>query len=318
MTLFQFYKEFDTEKKCTDYLIKTRWPNGIKCPYCGSEKYYNTNGRSCRKDKVKIPQYKCANNKCYRKFTATSGTMFHSSNIPLNNFFYLVYSCAINKKNVSSYQTALNLGLAQKTTWHIMMVIRMMCYQEEGIKLSGEVEVDETYLASGKWKRWGSYASGRKIPVLGLLQRGGKVVVKVIHNKNKKTVQDIIFKYVEVDSKLFTDTAACYINLDSYFIHKTVNHKEGEYTRGDIYTNGIENFWTQVKNATRGTHNGVSTHHLQKYCDEVAYRFNNRHLTPIEKFNDLLKRACESKPIGLKKAKIQNVKIRKGSKIEVW
>lgn len=300
MTLFQFYKEFDTEKKCIDYFIKVRWGNDVKCPFCGHGKYYRIQNYSTKKDKKFIPRFKCANNKCYKKFSATSGTIFHAANVPLSQFFYLLYSTAMNKKNVSSVQQSLNLGVMQKTTWYIMMRIRMLCYQDPNLKLSGTVEVDETYLAKGKWKHYGKYTSGRKIPVLGLLERGGKVVVKVIHSKDKKTVQDVILNHVKTDSKVYTDGAGCYSNLNSYFKHDSVNHKAQEWVRGDVYTNGIENFWTQVKGAIRGAHGSVSTHHLQRYCDEVAYRWNNKHMTSLERFNDLLKRGCLSKPIGNK------------------
>lgn len=302
MTLFQFYKEFDTEKKCVDFLIKTRWGKGINCPHCGFNRYYITS-MDKRRDKPKykeksiISEFKCANNKCYKKFSVTTGTVFHGVKVPLWQFFFLIFSSAINKKNESSVQSAIKLGIAQKNCWYMMMRIRMLCYQDSSLKLEGEVEVDETFLASGKWKRREKYVNGRKMPVLGLLQRGGKVVVKVIPNKKKRTVQDVILKHVECGSELFTDTAPCYFNMDSYYIHESVNHRAGEYVRGNVHTNGIESFWTKVKDCIIHTHSSVSLEHLQRYCDEVAYRWNTKHLTPMERFNDLIKRACDSKQI---------------------
>ena len=315
MTLFQFYKEFDTDKKCIDYLIRCRWGDNISCPHCNHNKYYVTSAdKRCKKagnkDGTKKTEFKCANSKCYKKFSATTGTIFHATNVPLWQFFYLLFSTAINKKNVSATQQALNLGISQKTTWYIMMRIRMLCYQDENLKFDGEVEVDESYLASGKWRRRGGRVTDRKIPVLGLLERGGKVIVKVIPNKNKKTVQSIILKHVECGSELFTDTAACYFNMDSYYLHQTVNHRAGEYTRGRVYTNGIENFWTNIKSAIVDTHGGVSIEHLQRYIDEVVYRWNNKSMTPLEKFDDLLKRACTTKPIGYDKVSLNAKKHR--------
>jgi len=105
-------------------------------------------------------------------------------------------------------------------------------------------------------------------------------------------VPEILFKHVEVNSRLFTDSASCYFGLSSYYLHESVNHRGGEYVRGDVSTNGIEGFWNRLKQSVRGVHGGVSELHLQSYCDEIVYRFNNRHLTPEERFNDLMKRAC--------------------------
>lgn len=313
MTLFQFYQKFNTEQKCCDYLVSIRWPDGIKCPHCGHDRYYKTNGLSrangskVQKD-IPFIQYKCANNKCYKKFTVKTNTVFHACNIPLWQFFYLIFSSCTSKKNISSVQQSINLGITQKSSWYIMDRIRMVCYQDDSLKLWDEVEVDETYLAAGKWGRWDIYRKGRKIPVLGLLQRGGKVIIKVMPNKNKKTVQDIILKHVECGTRLLTDSASCYFNMESYYIHETINHRSGEYVRGDVYTNGIENVWSHFKKAIIGTHQSVSIVHLQRYCDEFAYRWNNKEKTPIEKFNDLLKRACNGKPIGNKKSNLQRNK----------
>lgn len=175
------------------------------------------------------------------------------------------------------------------------MRIRSLCYQDDKLKLSNTVEVDEAYVAHG---RWGNCASGRKVPVLGLMERGGKVIVKVIHKKDKKTVQDVILKHVETGSNVYTDGAACYFNLSNYFMHDSVNHKIQQWVKGNVHTNSIESFWSQVKKAIVSTHGSVSIQHLQSYCDELAYRWNTRDLTPVERFNDLLKRGCVSKPKG--------------------
>ena len=186
-----------------------------------------------------------------------------------------------------------------------------MCYQDDKLKLDGEVEVDETFLAAAKYQKYGKYKkydnsgsysrwrgsrgqSSAKIPVLGLLQRGGgRLVLKVIPDRSKKSVRNVVLKHVEFGSRLLTDSAACYINMDTYYIHETVNHRAGEYVRGDVYTNGIESAWTHLKRAIIGTHHGVSKQHLQSYCDEFAYRWNNREKPPIDKFNELIKRGCD-------------------------
>lgn len=300
---------FDTEEKCYNYLAGIRWGDKIKCPHCGHDRVYITDtaarygkGKHNKIKYVPAVQYKCANSKCYKKFTITSGTAFQGCKTTLKCFFYLMYSAAMNKKNVSSSQQAINIGLTQKSSWYIMARIRMFCYQDSLLKLSGEVEVDETYLACGKWSRHDKYINGRKVPVLGLIERGGgKIIVRVIPNKSKKTVQKVILSHVETGSRLITDSAACYINMENYYFHNTINHRDGVYVVGDVHTNNIENAWTKFKKGIVATHHGVSILHLQRYCDEFAYRWNNRHLTPKEKFDDLIKRACLMKPITEKK-----------------
>ncbi len=290
MNLFTFYQKFNTEEKCVDYLKNIRWSDGVvKCPKCDHTKIYTVyNGK----------RYKCANNKCYHKFSVKSGTIFDNSNIPLWQSFYLMFGSCMNKKNTSSVQEALNLGMTQKTVWYIMMRVRMLCYQDDTLVLSGKVEIDETYLAAGKWHRRQQKASGRKIPVLGLIERGtGRAVIKVIPARNKKLVQKILLKYIETDSTIFTDSAGCYSDCDIYFNHNVINHSEGIYVRGDTHTNTVENMWHHLKTAITKTHAGISLHHLQRYCDEFAYRWNNKHLSPLEKFEDLMRRACDINPL---------------------
>lgn len=294
MTLFQLYKRFDTDEKCIDFLIKIRWPDGVVCYHCGNDKVYRIkNFSTSPENKGKISRFKCA--KCRKLFSVTGRTAFDSAKIPLWQFFYLIFSCAINKKNVSSYQNHYNLGISQKTTWHIMSKIRMLCFQDENLKLSGEVEVDETFIRVPKWKipNIKRIGKNKKYPIMGLIERGGRVIVKVIPRREKKIVQTIILNHVEVGSKLFTDTAGYYFGLDSYYLHQKVNHSEREFARGEAHTNSIEAFWSGLKKAIVGTHHKVSQLHLQRYCDELAYRWNNRRLTVEEKFNDLIKRACQ-------------------------
>lgn len=301
MTIFQFYKAFDTDKKCLDYLYRVRWGNGpIVCPYCNHPKCWIIEGGK---------RYKCANKKCYKRFHITVGTIFQAANVPMWQFFYMIFVSVTNKKNVSSYQQGINSGVTQKTCWYIMARIRMLCYQDQNLKLDGEVEVDETYLATSKWKRHDNKGIfDRKIPVLGLVQRGGgKVIINVIKNKNRKTVDGVILKHVEVNSSLFTDSAACYLNMSSYYIHQTINHKQGIYVIGNVHTNTIENVWSHLKKALVGVHHGVSLLHLQSYCDEFAYRWNNKSMSATEKFDDLIMRGCNFKPI-------TNDKIRLGVK----
>lgn len=299
MTLFQFYKKFDTNEKCINYLVQLRWGNSVSCPYCSNDRYYIVKSNAhYRKRPISETGnhptcFKCANNGCGKKFSVVTGTIFNSLKVPMWQFFYLIFSSAINKKNVSSFQQATNLGIAQKTTWLMMAKIRSLCYQDEDLILSGEVEADETYLAMAKWKRpykKKNLVRNKKLPVFGLIERKGKILIKVIPNKDRRTVQDIIFKHVEVDSKLFTDSAPCYFGLSSYYLHQIVNHRIGEYVRGEVYTNSIEAVWSHVKMAIKGTHHGVSKFHLQGYCDEIVYRMNNKHLSPLQKFEDLIKK----------------------------
>ncbi len=279
----QFQDIFSDETVCRKYLENIRWGTTPACIHCGTTNVCNF--------KTDIRMYQCR--ECRVTYSVTVKTLFQNSKLPLSVWFNLIYSMCINKKNISSAQIARNFGLSQKAAWNMTTKIRCLFSDKEPQKLSGIVEIDECYLTkSGRWGHWGRGI--RKTPIIGMKQRGGEVRVFSVDNKKRDLMEALIRDNVEEGSTIYTDGCKSYLRLDNWFEHDSVNHREREYVSADnpsIHTNSIENVWSCLKKSIRGAHHSVSQKHLQKYCDEAAYRINYKHLSPIEKFNDLLSRA---------------------------
>lgn len=278
--LFHFNTHFNIEEDCIEYLEKIRWPNGIACPHCSySGKYYVTNRG-----------YKCS--KCLKKYSIISGTLLSNFNLELKKLFYIIYFFAANKNSISSFQLEEYLGISQKTTWAISHKIR--CVLKENVrKLKGIIEVDEAFLSKKKeWQnRKGNYRRSMKTPVLGLIERGGPVIIVKITHRTKSKILEVIERHVEEGSTIYTDGAAAYKNNFINYKHDFVDHKLGEYFKeGGVHTNSIERIWGRLKRSVRATHSYVSEKHVQIYCDETAWRYNHRNDTTKEKFDWILKR----------------------------
>jgi len=293
----EFLKRFGSNTECNEYLKKIRWEDGVICPFCGFTKVYNLKPKLSVNDKV-YHEYKCADYKnCQKKFNVTTGTIFQNSKLPLPEWFFLIYSQAINLKNVSSRQNSRNFDLTQKTMWSIAHKIRSCLKQDENLMLSDIVEVDECFVSKGnQWTRWGGLST-RKAPILGIVQRGGQVVIKCIEDRTRGTILKLIEKHVEKGTTIYTDGHPSYKKLPDYYIHDYVEHSTHEYVRGDVHTNTIENVWSLFKKSIRLAHHSVSEKHIQIYCDETAWRYNNRHLSGAEKFNKMIQLCLNNKPI---------------------
>lgn len=281
----EFFTLFNNKKACTELIKEARWPKGkIMCPFCYAEKIYILTGYG----------YKCAN--CRKRFTETVDTIFQNNKNILPEWMYLMYSMALNKKNVSSHQVGRNIGLTQKTSWGIMHKTRRIFADTEIVKLSGVVEIDECFIGGGKyWKKWGSI-SGRKAPVLGLVERKGMVIIKCIDDRREETVESVIRNYVEPGSTIYTDGFMSYRNLHKQYDHHWLDHGAGDYVHKEKHTNTIEGVWRILKSGVRNGSHHISAKHAQRYCDEVAYRYNTRHMKSYQRFNNMLIRACNTKP----------------------
>jgi transposase-like protein len=181
----------------------------------------------------------------------------------------------VNSKNgISSCELARALGVTQKTAWFMLHRIRLAIQNGSVDKLSGEVEADETYIG-GKARSMNSKQRARmgdsigrgwkgKEIVMGLLERKGKVKLKHIANSKRPTVQGEIRQHVEIGSQVFTDTLRSYNGLSADYVHEAIDHAK-EYVRGNVHTNGLENFWSLLKRAIRGTYVSVEPFHLFRY-----------------------------------------------------
>lgn len=287
--IFDFQAEFSTEEKCREYLEQQRWGNTPACPCCGSTNVHRfaTNNRI----------FKCREKECHKKFSVTVGTIYENSKLPLRTWFLATYILAVHSKGISSLQLAQWLGITQKSAWHLNHRIREMLTANAPELLEGIVEVDESYVGGSESnkhasKRTVKSGTGGKDMVLGLVERGGKVKTKVIAKTDSENIIPIIKESVAPDTIMVTDTHTCYNPLSAEYDHRRINHREKEYVRGEkdikVHTNTIEGFWNVLKKQIDGIHHSVSAKHLQRYCDESAFRYNHRKALQDERFANAL------------------------------
>ncbi len=292
----QFNEYFKDEKTCYEYLEQHRWGKDIYCPHCGStKKPYNVKPRGKFKD---IPSYRCSEKECGLPFTVRTGSIFQGSKVELKKWFQAAYELSISKKGISSVELGERIGVSQKTAWFINHRLREMLKNTAPELLGGMVEADESYFGgreSNKHKhKRVTKTKGRgmasKKPVFGLLERGGNVEAVVVPNTKGDTLVPIIRDRVKSDALVVTDEFAAYNRLNETHRHEIVRHSAGQYKNGIAHTNSLEGFWSLLKRGVVGTFHLVSPQHLQKYCDEFAYRYNNRNEKVDDRFNDTLKR----------------------------
>lgn len=277
--LMKLIERFDTDEKCRITLEKLRWPSGVRCIRCDSEKISRNYKRN---------QFEC--DPCGYHFSVTAGTIFHDSHLPLRKWFIAIYLISESKKGVSALQLKRNLGVAYKTAWYLCHRIREAVKNDADCELlSGIVECDETYIGGkaknmhrskvAKLKRdMGGYQN--KTMVLGAIERGGNVRVQVAGERFAS--REILHAFIK--SKLANDTALIVTDeLQGYqgiedkdTLHATVKHWQKEYVRGIVHTNTLENVWSLFKRSIVGSYHQVSVKHLDRYLDEFEFRFNNR------------------------------------------
>ncbi len=280
ISTFQILNLFPDEQSAYAYVEKRLWPNGPVCPRCKStERIAKRNGR---------PGLYCCN-PCNREFTVKIGTIFEDSKIPLRKWLYAMYLVVTARKGISSLQLAKELGVRQGTAWFLLQRLREACKQNGGA-LAGIVEVDETFIGGlernkhkDKKLNEGRGAVG-KVAVMGMRQRGGDTVAMPIARNDGDTILGEIKKAVSAGSHIMTDDHRSYSGLtETGFKHDTVNHRDGEYARGEANTNSIESVWAVLKRGVHGTFHHVSKKHLDRYVDEFTFRLNagkvERHTT---------------------------------------
>lgn len=301
-SLLQLNDYFREERTCHEFLALQIWEGGKPvCPFCDSTKVYTTKSRSTKPSKKDIPEYRCANKECSKKFSVTKGTIFEATKVPLRTWFAAIYLITSHKKGISSHQLAKDLIVTQKTAWFLLHRIREMYRESAPELLKNVVEIDETFIG-GKYKnkhadkkKPGAQGSIDKTIVFGAVQRHGKVITQVVPDRTNKTVLDVMVNNVKKGSLMVSDEYYHPNTFNPNYNLVVMDHKVGEYVRGAFHTNTIEGFWSILKRGIYGIYHNVSPKHLQRYCDEFSYRYNTRKEANNERFNNTLKNANNSR-----------------------
>ena len=278
MDIIKIMEAFPTQDDCIDYLERLRWQGSPECPHCES-----IHVRRRREYTIgRIGRWNCHD--CRSTFKVTHGTLFHGTKIPLQKWFLAITLMGNAKKSLSSHQLARDLGLKQKTTWRIMMIIRTEMGKNSTL-LRGIVEADETYIGGRSKKNYdketGEPKRGRgtaKSIILGAVARGGQVIAEMVENAKGSTISEFIKKFVKTDdSELYTDQYKGNHNEIGREMknHETLNRSE-TWEAGEMHTNTIEGFWSFVKRAWYGSHHHYSKGYTPLYLAEACYKYNHR------------------------------------------
>ena len=273
---------FHDEAEARKYLEKIRWPERPICPHCGCiGRVYALRGKSTRPG-----LYKCG--ECRKQFTVTVGTLFEGSRIPIHKWLTAVYLMCSSKKGISSHQLHRMLGVTYKTAW--FMSHRLREAMKNPIftqKLGGPdkiVEADETFWGNKKRRKGPGRGWAHKEKIFSLVERGGDVRSFHVPAVNAKTLRPIMSDQISQDTTIMTDDMGAYNKVGQEFIeHNVIRHSSGEYARGEIHTNTIENYFSILKRGLVGTFHHVGPQHLRRYVGEFDFRYNNRKLSDVER-----------------------------------
>ena len=285
------YKLFPDEDSCYAWLEKVRWNDEPVCPHCGGMD-------NIAKPPPSKPRHYWHKD-CRKHFTATTGTCFHATKKPLQDWIFAVYSVMTARKGVSALQLSKELGCQYRTAWYMLQRIREACstgmFQMK--QMQGIVEIDETYVGGRERNKRKKTNAGRgpvgKTPVMGIRERGGKVAAAPVEGTDALTLMEFIKSHVAPGSTVYTDGASAYESFLPYFYkHDSVKHGNKEWARGSIHTNSIESVWSVFKRAIYGTWHHVSVKHLARYVNEVSFRLNegNCEVDTLDRMESLIRR----------------------------
>lgn len=284
-SIIDLLRAFPDEQSCISHLENLRWHGNPVSPFNAESKVYKCAGN----------KYKCKETGKY--FNVRTNTVFDNTKIPLQKWFLALYVFSSHKKGISSHQLARDISVTQKSAWFLLHRLRYAFDHPNFNKpLNGTVEVDECFIGGKTSNKHASKvnrtAQGGAInehtPVLGMKERDGIVIAKVVKSRERNVLTPIIYDTVAKKSTVYTDEYRGYSKMKYRYNHASVNHGAKQYVNGMAHTNGIENFWSHLKRGIDGIYHWVSVSHLQSYVDEFTLRFNTRDLKTQSRFDLIL------------------------------
>jgi len=284
---------FSDPDVCHKHMVGIKWPDGnIVCPECGGEKVGEIKSRR---------MFQCKTTECRKQFSTKVGTIFEDSALSLSKWFVVIWLIANCKNGASSCELSRAILVTQKSAWHMLHRIRLAMQTGSFRKpLKGVFKSDETFIGGvaknmhkdKKAKKIKGTGGTGKAIVHGVLKRSdgdhpSEVRLAVVLNQKRATLHRTIKRNVKKGSVVYTDKLASYKGLDTDYIHDVIDHAV-RYVEGLVHTNGMENFWSLLKRILRGTYVSVGPQHLMRYCDEEAFRFNERKGNDADRFGEVM------------------------------
>lgn len=280
-SLVELQQTFPDEQSCINHLEEIRWNNSVVSPFDATSQVY----------KCKNNKYRCKNTGKY--FNVKTNTLFDNSKISLRKWFIAIWLVTVHKKGIASTTLAQDINVTQKTAWFMLQRIRE-CFgtPNDSDPLSGEVEIDETFVGGKNknrhWDKKVPKSTGRayldKTPVLGMVERKGRLICQVIPNTSEREIVPIIQRWIQRNTTVYTDEWKAYNSLGKMYDHFIVNHGSGQYVNGSSTTNTIEGFWSILKRGLIGIYHKVTRKHLQRYVNEFVFRYNTRKMSNFDRF----------------------------------